>query len=105
MPYSNYNRNGNYNNNRGYGGPRFGGGYNNNGYGGGGYNNGGYDRYEPMPNIPFELGQMVRHRATGTELSVIRIGREQVECRMPDLTSAWFYVHELEPMESTAPQK
>ena len=104
MPYNNYNRNGNYNNNRGYGGPRFGGGYNNNGYGNG-YNNGGYDRYEPMPNIPFELGQMVRHRATGTELSVIRIGREQVECRMPDLTSAWFYVHELEPMESTAPQK
>ena len=97
--YNNYNnRNGGYRggyDNRGYGR----GGYN------GGYNNGNYDRYEPAPPIPFELGQMVRHRATGTELSVIRIGREQVECRMPDLTSAWFYVHELEPMDNGAPQK
>ena len=95
----------NYNNRNGYRG-----GYDNRGYGRnpgyGGYNNGGYDgRYEAAPPIPFELGQMVRHRATGTELSIIRIGREQVECRMPDLTSAWFYVHELEPMDNSAPQK
>lgn len=95
MPYNNFNRNGNYNNNRCYGSPRF----------GGRYNNGGYDRYGTTDNIHFELGQMVRHRATGIELSVIRIGREQVECRKPDLTSAWFYAHELEPIESTAPQK
>lgn len=99
-------------------------GYNNNNYNRGGYNQGynnygrgydnrGYDRpynnnynrgYEqPRPIIPYEVGQMVRHCATNTELLVVRIGREQVECRLPDLTSQWFYVHEIEPID-TAPQ-
>lgn len=94
MGYQNYNNRGGYN-----------GGYNNGGYNRnyGGYNNGGYpqQRYEPAPApIPFNVGEMVRHRATNTELSVVRIGREQVECRLPDLTSQWFYVHELEAIEA-----
>lgn len=54
--------------------------------------------YDQGPQYPFEIGQMVRHKATGTELSVIRFGREQLECRMPDLSSNWFYPHELEPI-------
>lgn len=101
MAYNNYN-----NNNRG----GYGRGYNDRGGYGRGYNDrGGYSRgyddrggYEPapvLPPIPFEIGQIVRHRATNQELSVIRIGREQVECRLPDLSSQWFYVHELDAVE------
>lgn len=50
------------------------------------------------PNMPFEIGQRVMHRATQTELTVISYGREQIECRLPDLRSDWFYLHELEPI-------
>jgi hypothetical protein len=88
MGYNNYNRGG-------YGSRDY--GYNNRGYGRDNYSRGGY---EPTTNIPFEVGQIVRHIATGTELSVVRIGREQVECRLPDLSSNWFYVHELAPVDS-----
>lgn len=94
MGYQNYNNRGGYNN-RGYRG----------GYDRPYDNRGGYDRpyenrpydggYQPQPNCPYEVGQIVWHRASGTELSVIRIGREQVECRTPNLDSQWFYLHEL----------
>lgn len=67
---------------------------------GNGYDN--YDRYEDdqqdrMPR-PFDINQPVRHIATGIRLIVIKYGREQVECRKPDLTSDYFYLYELEPI-------
>ena len=78
-----------YNNNRR-------GGYNNNR---GGYNRG-YDRgYDNGRRFMFDIGQKVVHRGSGTELIIINYGREQYECRKPDLTSAWFYEHELEAVE------
>lgn len=74
-------------------------------YGGrdGGYGRGGYDR-QPFDRMDghrfrFDIGQKVIHTATGTELSVISFGREQIECRKPDLSTAWFYEHELEAAE------
>lgn len=44
-----------------------------------------------------ELGDLVRHRTTGLEMTVIRFGREQVECRIhADMSPNWFYESELE---------
>lgn len=92
-----------YNNRNGYGG-----GYRNNNYGGGYRNNnygGNYQGYQPQqdrfqnPGFPFDIGQVVRHKTTGQELTVISYGREQIECRLPDLTSQYFYVHELESID------
>lgn len=70
-------------------------------YGRGGYDRGGYDRpsFDRMNSngrFHFEIGQKVIHVATGLELSVISFGREQIECRKPDLSTGWFYEHELE---------
>ena len=45
---------------------------------------------------PFKINQAVRHIGTGAKLIVIRYGREQVECRKPDLSSDYFYIYELE---------
>lgn len=96
-----YNNRGGWNN--GYGGGPNRGGYNN----GPRYNNNGWgnrnDNYDNRNNGPqqgefeFDLGQPVRHIATGLKLSVIKFGREQIECRTPDLRSEYFYPHELEP--------
>lgn len=69
-------------------------GYNNRGFRG---NN--YDNYDRVTEGPFKINQNVRHIATGIKLTVIRYGREQVECRKPDLSSEWFYLYELEPIE------
>lgn len=90
-------------------------GYNNRGYDNRGYNDRGYDRrdyndrgydnrrdYNDRPDFPFAIGEKVIHKATGTELYVINYGREQLECRKPDLGTAWFYVHELTPCEQPA---
>lgn len=46
----------------------------------------------------FDIGQKVIHTATGMELSVVRFGREQLECRKPDLSTVWLYEYELEPV-------
>lgn len=56
-----------------------------------GYNDRSYDR-------PFNIGDPVKHRATGTILYVISFGREQIECRKPDLSAEYFYEHELAPV-------
>lgn len=84
---NNYRNNGNYNN---YGGP-----------GPQGYQQGYQPQPDPMenPGFPYEIGQVVRHKTTNEELTVIRYGREQLECRLPNLTSQWFYVYELEPID------
>lgn len=83
----------NYNNN--WGNPNSRGGYPQQG---GYYNpNQDFNKFN-NPNMPFEIGQRVMHRATKTELTVISYGREQIECRLPDLRSDWFYLHELEPI-------
>lgn len=69
---------------------------------GGGWDNGyggGYDRNSDR-RFRFEIGEKVIHAASGLELSVISYGREQLECRKPDLTTGWFYEHELEPISN-----
>ena len=95
--------------------------YNNNNYNNGGYNrnnnnrnNGSWNNnqnYNSNPNFnqgfngqqgydrPYEINQPVRHIATGVKLIVINYGREQVECRKPDLSADYFYLHELEPYD------
>ena len=71
------------------------------GYNDRGDDRGGYGRgdYPPREECPFSIGQKLRHKYTGTELFMIREGREQIECRTPDMRTEWFYIHELEPAE------
>lgn len=92
--YDNYDRRGG----GGYGG-RDNGGYGRGGYGRGGYDRQPFDRMDGRGRFRFDIGQKVVHSATGIELSVISFGREQIECRMQDLSTAWFYEHELEPVD------
>ena len=77
------------------------GGYGDRGYGGGwggGYNDRrDFNRFDNH-GFKFDIGQKVLHIATGTELSVIGFGREQIECRKPDLNTVWVYEHEIEPI-------
>lgn len=109
MAWNNYNNRGGWNNNRGYNNNRGNffnnrGGYPPQGPGPNGpwqdrgqYPDQGQGGYAPSPNpdCPYAIGEMVLHRATNTEMSVIRIGREQVQCRLPDMRAEWFYVEEL----------
>lgn len=108
MPYNNryyddrrggYNRGG-YNDRRGYNDR-----YNDNGRydDRGGYNSP-RDRFQNN-GFRYEIGQKVRHIATGLELSVISFGREQIECRLPDLSASYFYESELEPIEGPEDKK
>lgn len=79
---------------RDYGDRRGGGGY-------GGYDDrrqGGYNDRFNNPTSKFDIGQKVVHIATGIELSVISYGREQLECRKPDLSTVWLYEHEIAPV-------
>lgn len=67
----------------------------------GGYDDrrGGYDNGPQQERqFRFDIGQKVIHTATGMELSVVRFGREQLECRKPDLSTVWLYEYELEPV-------
>lgn len=99
-----YNNNGRYNN---YGGGRNNGGYRDNGY------NRGYrddyrdnrrddfrdDRrdYQPQNSGKFDIGDVCTVIGTDIKCKVIRIGREQYECRIfPQLNTEWFYENELE---------
>ena len=59
----------------------------------------GYD--EPVNNFKFSVGQKCFLKDfPDTVVSVIRTGREQYECRLPDLNTQWFYEHELEAVET-----
>lgn len=109
------NNNGGYNNN-GYRGNNN--GFRNNGYGNnGGYNNGGYNnnnngyrgnnggngfrqqREQNFVQLNYQIGDRCRVRGTDIEVTIIRLGREQYECRiMSDLRTEWFYENELELM-------
>ena len=85
----------NYNNRRNDGG------YNNRGYDRD-YRDDGYNNYEDRPrkNFKFSVGQKCFLKDfPDTTVSIIRIGREQYECRLPDLKTRWFYEHELEAIE------
>ena len=59
---------------------------------------GGYNDQDQPRQFQFDIGQKVIHTATGMELSVVRFGREQLECRKPDLSTVWLYEYELEPV-------
>ena len=92
--WNNY-RNGGYGGRGGYDGrydDRRGGGYGN-------YNRRDFDRFS-NPGSQFDIGQKVIHIATGTELSIISFGREQIECRKPDLSTVWVYEHEISPIDN-----
>lgn len=92
----------------GYYGDR--GGYGRGGYGRrddyrGGYDRGGYDGRRDFNRFDnrgsqYDIGQKVVHLATGTELSIISFGREQIECRKPDLDTVWVYEHEIAPIKA-----
>lgn len=66
---------------------------------GGGYNRRDFDRFS-NPGSQFDIGQKVVHIATGLELSVISFGREQIECRKPDMSTVWVYEHEIAPIKA-----
>lgn len=82
-----------------------------------GYNNRGYDRgydrpnydhgyddrgYEAPPAPPkFADGQKVIVISTGEEVTVLRKGREQYECRLKDYRVFWFYESELAAIDDT----
>ena len=94
----NYN-NGGYNNNRGYNNRNNDRGYNNRGNNNWGNDYDDRDRFQQDQRPrPFDINQPVRHIATGVRLIVISYGREQIECRKPDLSADYFYDYELEPM-------
>ena len=95
MAYNNYNNGYNNGRNNGNFNNRNNGGWNNNHN----YNNNGSFNDSNCGNRPYDLNQPVRHIATGVKLIVINYGREQVECRKPDLSSDYFYLHELEPFD------
>lgn len=98
-----------YYDNRGNRGP-YRGGYDNygrnNNYGGGRYDqrpqysDPGYDRsrgYDDQPARKYNVGDVLRIVDTDVIVRVIHLGREQYECRLPDLRTQYFYEHELEP--------
>lgn len=52
-----------------------------------------YDNSAPRQ---FNAGDDVIHKQTGIKMRVVKLGREQYECRKPDLSSEYFYEDELE---------
>ena len=48
----------------------------------------------------FEVGKKIQHKHTKEYLWVLRIGNEQILCRTKDLREIWFYVHELEEVDT-----
>lgn len=58
----------------------------------------------PDRRFQYDIGQKVIHSATGMELSIIGYGREQLECRKPDMGVVWVYEHEIEPMTNAGGQ-
>lgn len=99
-----YNNNGRYNN---YGGGRSNGGYRDNGYNRGYRDDYRDDRrddfrdnrrdYQPQNSGKFDIGDVCTVIGTDIKCKVIRIGREQYECRIfPQLNTEWFYENELE---------
>ena len=65
----------------------------------------GLDNHDRSDKRPFALNQVVRHIGTGILLTVIGYGREQVQCRKPDLSSDYFYIHELEAINENDTNK
>lgn len=87
---NNYDQRGYYPNNRGFNERSQ---YSDPGYGRGGYD----DR--PQNNGKYNIGDVLNVIGHGITVHVVRIGREQYECRLPDLRTEWFYEHELEPVQ------
>lgn len=53
-----------------------------------------------LPNLDLPLGTKCKVLTSKDNIvvTIIKVGREQYEVRMPDLTIGWFYGHELEPI-------
>lgn len=62
----------------------------------------GYYEQQPMQNFLYSRGQKCALRANPSiVVNIVRIGREQYECRLPDLRCEWFYEDELMPVDET----
>lgn len=59
-----------------------------------------YGEGRRLPNMNYDLGTKCRVKTAKDNIvvTIIKVGREQYEVRMPDLTVGWFYEHELEPI-------
>jgi len=65
-----------------------------------GGNNGLNNSFNPIYN----LNSICRVKNSEILVTIIRIGREQYECRLPDASTRWFYEYELELVsEGTTP--
>lgn len=53
-----------------------------------------------LPNLSYNLGTKCKVLTSKDNIvvTIIKVGREQYEVRMPDLSIGWFYEHELEPV-------
>lgn len=59
------------------------------------------EQREPKRDFLYNVGQKLSLRDfPDTTVSVIRIGSEQYECRLPNLQTQWFYEDELVPIET-----
>lgn len=64
------------------------------------YSDPGYSPYDgPQNNGKYNIGDVLNVIGHNITVHVVRIGREQYECRLPDLRTEWFYEHELEPVQ------
>lgn len=91
-----YDRNNGYNNRGGY--DR----YDDRGYDNRGFNDRPqYDNQQPVQTFKYNVGDRLKLVAMpDTQVSVLRCGREQYECRCyPTLQTGWFYEHELAPLD------
>lgn len=69
-------------------------------YGGYPPENRGYGGYSNDVSLKYNIGQRCKLvNFPDTIVAIIRLGREQYECRLPDLTTQWFYENELEPVD------
>lgn len=103
MAYNNWNNRNNRGGNnyppRNYGGPQRGYYPYNPQYGGGGCPNQEYPN-NPPHQFAYTVGQRCQLKNfPDIIVSIICLGNEQYECRLPDLRTEWFFEHELVPIE------
>lgn len=57
-------------------------------------------QHDDHPILNFPVGTKCTLKAyPDITVSIIRLGNEQYECRLPDLRTEWFYEHELIPID------
>ena len=53
---------------------------------------------KPQRTFKYSTGILVHIINSDINATIIRIGREQYKCRLPDMSTQWFYEEELEPI-------